>query len=70
MKLILWLLSECFEKNALVKPVPAKQKQDVRYVFMALLILTEDFHRLILRSFPEWRETSLPDATKAESDGR
>jgi hypothetical protein len=47
MKLVPWLLTECFEKNALVTPVPAKQKQDGRDVFMTLLILTEDIGRLL-----------------------
>jgi len=42
MKVIPWLLAECFEKNALVTHVPAKQKQDGRNIFMTLLILTED----------------------------
>jgi hypothetical protein len=62
-ELVPWLLTECFEKNALVTPVP-KQKQDGRYVFMTLLILTEDIGRWLLRSFPKRGETSLPDATK------
>ena len=64
MKLVPWLLTERFEKNALVTPLPAKQKQDGRDVFMTLLILTEDIGRLLLHSFPERGETSLPDGTK------
>jgi DNA-binding response OmpR family regulator len=70
MKLVSPLLTECFEKNALVTTVPAKQKQDGRLRFrdtvdsdrgltpLAFALISEKWRNIAsLSSVPTWRSS-------------